>query len=221
MGRKRAAGGGRKAKDKYSRSSTSITVRMRPDLRRTLEMRAASKGHKISQEVIWRLENSFAEEEREERDRGTRAICFLLSELVKKISFPKPQDWHTDSFLFKAFKIGIAKLLTGIEPKGETRAPPMEELVNELKKHTAADALDIKYANHLLKIWKSPERLGRDAAADTLANFNKEMMLGRLTDLWRAVAAKDSNAKPFADRIIRSYEITNYGMSSARRDLKK
>ena len=118
--RKHAPGQGRKPKGDFSRLTVPFSVRMPATMRNELKKAARERGRTEGQELLSRLQGSFNREREKSRDPAMRALCFLFSELAVAVhgNMPEP-DWRSDPFLFRTIKIGIAKLLNALEPKGQ------------------------------------------------------------------------------------------------------
>ena len=87
-----------------------MSLRMPEEMRDELQKAAGESGRSITQEVLHRLQQSFVQDRKTNRDPATRALCFLFSELAEYVHHGTP-DWRSDPFLFRAFKIAIPKLL--------------------------------------------------------------------------------------------------------------
>lgn len=193
--RKRKPGGGRKAKGEFSELSASLSLRMPNSLRKQIDAAADKSGRSASQETIRRLQSSFGPD-RLTTDKQTRAICFLISEVAQKISWRIPDKWHRHPFLFQAFKIGVAKLLEGIEPKGEAKAA--------------------------FEGWKTPDTMGDEAADRTLAEFfGGGVSSDGIKGLWQVLNEPgDEDLKRLAERAMIDREGQWHAMANARRDLQ-
>src|SRR5215470_19584195 len=97
MVRKRVAGGGRKPEGPFSELTSSFTVRMPNDLRKKLE-RAAKKrpgGGSVGQELLQRLQQSFAKENEEDRDSMLQMFGALMDAMLGAIA-PERRHWEKD-----------------------------------------------------------------------------------------------------------------------------
>jgi hypothetical protein len=122
MARKRAPGGGRKPKG-ATPARSQLTVRMPDDVRAELEAAARRRNHNLTDEVIGRIRASFAREYEQKRDPATRALLFLISQLAEQVHMNSPIEWHQNPFMFKAFKLAVARLLDALEPSGKIQSP--------------------------------------------------------------------------------------------------
>jgi Arc-like DNA binding domain len=213
--RKRATGGGRKPSGEFAGLSAPFNVRMPPWLRAQLQAVAKRKGHSMSQELLARLASSFSREREEARDPAMRALCFLIADTARSVSGlfstvdDKPaHDWRTNPFMFEAFKIAVAHLLSALRPKGEIRSP-----LEERPMVVEAAPEDMEAAQFFVDSYETPEARARIAFAT----------------VWNAVLTSDpSNVEgPPQDlysgdlwkKLKQREEAHAYGMAHARRDL--
>ena len=186
-------------------------------MRKQLESAAKKKGWSLTQEILWRVQNSFEQDSKfSSVDPPARALTFLFEENLNWVyevcelwvtegEEHRADEWHLDRFTFRMFRIALCKLLEALEPKGEIR-PPLdwkklaEDVEPELQREPKRDA-DLSRAS--LASWKSPE-----ARAEYIAN-------SIWSSLQRTVPTKDEIE---ADQILGVK--ASYGMSDVRRDLK-
>lgn len=163
-GRKRAPGGGRKPIGP-SAARVQLSVRMPDDLRAELEAAAATRGHSLTQEMLGRLRESLARERIDRQDEPMRALCFLFQELAERLHFRQGRirgrkwAWHRDPFVFRAFKLGVAKLLDALEPPGEVRSPYA---------HATREPGDNIVLKQMTEWFKTPESAATHTAASVL-----------------------------------------------------
>jgi hypothetical protein len=131
---------------------------MQESMRDQLEAGAKKRGWTVTEELLWRLRGSFAREEEEKREPIARALCYLISQIADVAHASVPGlSWHRDPFMFRAFKLGVAKFLDGLEPQGEAEPPPFANLFPP---------------NHPLgELYKRPESVADFAAASALAGL--------------------------------------------------
>jgi hypothetical protein len=185
MVRKRAPGGGRKPIG--STVAQPVTIRMPDDMRDRLELasrkRAKRKpGWNLSQEILCRLRRSM-DKEREDQSPIIRDVCYLISEMAKREFYAghhfEDRPWHRDPFMFRAFKLAVAKILDELKPPGEMR-PPRE-----------------KY-NCLFSLFTTPESLADHAARKELHRLFHE---NPLTQAEKAIALQGAD-----DSLLRGTE---------------
>jgi hypothetical protein len=221
---KRAPGGGRKPQGDFDQlSSSPFSVRMPDYLRKQLEMAAERTGRSAGQELLSRLNDSFRRDYSKGRDPATRALCFVLAELIEKVRREgRPWDkWHTDLFMFRAVRVGFATVLKALEPQGDLHASPiLADVENTIKFATGKpyEKKATQYAKEKAAKWKTPERGGNKIAAEILAILYR----GNLPEIeqWSRVLdmVKEEDRKAPASLKARA-ETTHYGMQDAMRDL--
>jgi hypothetical protein len=175
---------------------------MPDDMRAELE--AAAKKHKwsLTQELLWRVRASLLKEREDHRNRALRAVCFLISELGRRgLSTDSygEDPWHRDPFTFRAFKLGVAKLLDALEPPGEIR-PTFSKKWGVLRHgpfETPESLADYAASNELYRLFDSTP----------LSQDQKTMLLE--SELSRVLGRE----------ALRVYERELYAMSHARHDL--
>jgi hypothetical protein len=133
----------------------------------------------------------------------------LISELADKIRHWEPQTWHRRTFLFEAFKIGVAELLKGIKSP-ELPPLPIDRWEEEFKKGGV-------WRQDLVDIFKSPRRMGGRAAKAVLADLYWGVM--REGPLDRFLDAEDDEIRRFAKYDRAQRERTHYGMQDVSKDL--
>jgi len=206
VARKRAPGGGRKPIGAFP-ASTQLSIRMPDNMRAELEAAAKNRGWSLTQELLWRIRVSLSKDRQDSRDSTLRAICFLISAMATRGLYTRRpgKPWYQDPFTFRAFKLGVAKLLDALEPRGEISIPIHESgtrfaglpIYSTLIK-TPEDAADFAAEGELLRLFHiGPEGFTRDAedrlrGTSSLAEWNE-----------------------FLD----DYERGLYALSDARRDL--
>lgn len=166
--RKRAKGAGAKPKGEFSGLTSPLSFRMPAAMRRELEQARRKSGRSTTQEVLTRLKYSFNEDRRKARDPALQAVCYLIGEAAEGITNPAPVRvknlrplWRSDPFLFRAFKLAVAKLLDALEPAGEIKPPRSGFEI--------ADGTRILAASKILRdIYQTPETLGNFVAAGIL-----------------------------------------------------
>ncbi len=128
MARKRAPGGGRKPRGEFSKLASPLSIRMPHDMRGTLSAAARASGKSVTQELLRRLNDSFRRDRDRKRDPASRALCFLLAELIELVKLntaenPQPSEWRSNPFAFRSVRLAFAHVMDALEPKGKMRAP--------------------------------------------------------------------------------------------------
>jgi hypothetical protein len=116
---------------------------MPDELRAELEASAKRRGRGISDELIGRLLASFSREREDKLDPTTRALNFLFSKLAWEAHRGFRGKWHQNPFMFRAFKLAVAKLLDALEPSGEMRSPFDEGFPYKTPEKLAQAAVDL------------------------------------------------------------------------------
>jgi len=222
--RKNIRGAGRKPQGEFSELTASFTVRMPDSLREELEAAATRSGRSASQELLIRLNQSFGRGHDKDRDPDVRAICFLIADLLEAVRYPNASGWYGDPFLFRAFKIGVAKLLDALEPKGEIRTPPVMKIyAQELRERAAGQLYEKKHyewADEVDRTWQSPKSVGVQAAKIVLSAFygiGPDPRIG-----WRTLLSSDEHHDQHeqAKFGLKVAERTWYGMDKVRHALQ-
>jgi hypothetical protein len=204
MPRKRAPGGGRKPIGAFP-TSTQLSIRMPDNIRAELEAAAKKRGWSLSQELLWRVRVSLSKDRQDRRDSALRAICFLISAMATRGLHTRRQGkpWYQNPFTFRAFKLGVAKLLDALEPRGEISIPIHEN--------------GTRFAGFPVysTLIKTPE----DAA-----EFAAEGEILRLFHIGPEIFTRltETEPLPFMGRLVKwneDYERELYALSDARRDL--
>src|SRR5262245_20459249 len=169
MKRKRAPGGGRKAK---AGPTSSLTFRIPGDMRKQLEREAAEKEFNVSDRLLWHLRRSFNRQRDEERDPALQGLLVLIARLAEGVSDGEyvpdknlrsrlRREWRTDLFQFRAFKFAVKKVLDTLEEPPES-SPQMTEEEREKFALEAAEHFGTtpEFNKHYLEINKSPEAMG-------------------------------------------------------------
>jgi hypothetical protein len=222
MPKKRAPGGGRKSQGEFHQLTYPFSVRMPEDLRNQLESAARESGRSSGQELLMRLNRSFALDRNKDRDPATRAICFLVAELIEKISWPAPSEWRKSPFLFKAFRIALEKLLAGLQPAGKIKPPDLTAALNRFYRDRNVTGRNFaearaEYERGTIKDWKTPESAANAVGYWTII----ELFGGVETPDEARIWARDVYTDPvILQREITKYERSWYGMADVRRDLQ-
>jgi hypothetical protein len=169
MKRKRAPGGGRKAK---AGPTSSLTFRIPDDMRKQLEREAAEKAVNVSDRLLWHLHRSFNRQREEERDPALQALLVLIARLAEDVAGGEyvpdkdvrsrlRREWRTDPFQFRAFKFAVKKLLDTLEEPPESSSQMTEEerakFALEAAEHFGTSP---EFDKLYLEIHKSPEAMG-------------------------------------------------------------
>jgi hypothetical protein len=172
--------------------------------------KAVAKHRKwtITDELVSRLRKSFIRDREEARNPALQALCFLFSDLASYMFVDVSEfDWRSNPFLFRAFKIGVAKLLDTLEPRGNHDKSPLSGFIESMEK------VNPEMAKHFAEITKSPEVFAENAVSHTLANFYRTEPAYKR---WEKVMQEVNEEDAVAGRLYKDMEQTFYGMARAR-----
>jgi hypothetical protein len=208
MAAKRRPGAGRPAKRGPTRS---LTVRLPESTRDELQAAAKAHGCNLTEELLWRVRNS--KDRDKTRNPAMRALCFLFSEIGEAVHSNVP-DWRANPFLYRAFRLAVAKLLDELAPPGKTDKPP-DSFLAFWKDASKDGRVTEKFVGRRLD---SPDSLAEQAAANVLWSYASETYL--TNPAWEdAMRVLDIDAEGMSARLRNSLKRSFYGMADARRDL--
>jgi len=224
--RKRRPGGGRPPKGVFGGKTEWFSTRITPETRAALEQEVAARGHPIPQVAERLLVLGLDAQRRRDSYRPLRALCFAIERIALEANgngrwvdpnrlknspglqkYPVEireslfNQWRTDPFRYRAFRLAVASLLTNLEPKGEMRNP-FGDVID-------AVVLDNPAIQELMKrTYESPENL----AAYIFANIWRE--LNRSSPLTES-EKYHLGRNPVGQIMLQEF----YQMSDARHDL--
>jgi hypothetical protein len=196
---------------------------MPDDVRTELEAAARRRNRNLTDELIGRIRASFAREHEQKRDPATRALLFLFSQLAEQVHLNSPIEWHQNPFMFRAFKLAVARLLDALEPSGKIQ-PPYED-VARASLEVARGAKE-KHAPVLVQSqwfvdqYQTPEKTAA-AVADSILRFffGGSSTLNEPVPHLRALAAEHPENEIYRE-LPDNLERDHYRMSDARRALQ-
>jgi hypothetical protein len=219
MARKRAPGGGRKPIGAFP-ASTQLSIRMPDNIRVELEAAAKKRGWSLTQELLWRLRVSLSRGREDRRDAALRAIFFLITQMATQSLYTdtrgRGKPWYQDPFTFRAFKLAVAKLLDGLEPRGEISIP-LYEIGSELAGHPIYSRLAGQPIYSTLI--KTPEDAAEYAAEWELHKLFHSIVEPVTPDLREWMRTKLVSSEAELDEHIDYRMRELYAFSDARRDL--
>src|SRR5262245_21185696 len=198
---------GRPPAGDFSKLTAVTSLRMPEDLRQQLEEARKARAKKLnrdvgfSQELLYRLRNSFNRERDEARDPALRALCHLIGKAADAVTFPFPMRlpgdlgplWHSHSFLFDAFKLAVHKLLDADELKpGKAKSPTTRQV-------------ELYFRAVVAERYQTPEALADFVVDGILHSLRGGVPPSKKSEMWGETTPWDS-----AD---------DYQMLDARRDL--
>jgi hypothetical protein len=134
LARKRAPGGGRKRLDPGEGKTSAITARVSRATRVMLEREAKRKGHSLSREVEYRLDQSFKDQIA--APNHIRALAHAVTLLGMQIERITGERWCDGAFTGDALRHGIETLMFHFAPTagGEVAVPrQVEETAGRLQ----------------------------------------------------------------------------------------
>ena len=207
--RQRATGAGRPRGEPTSPLTVRLPTAMRVQLEAAARKRRTNRRWTITDELVWRLRNSFHQERDEARDPATRAFCFLFSELARRIyGEPKP-NWHLDPWLFETFRLAILKLLDHFRPAGEMKLPTFWQAIVD-------DPGFRPGLSSTKEETRSPDAMADNTVQKVLAEFSSPWPDQQLRTF---ESLQDMISDPHAQEGFKKWKETFYGMSQAQRDL--
>jgi len=211
--RQRATGAGRPSGARTSPLTARLPSARRVQLEAAARKRRTNRRWTITDELVWRLRNSFHQERDEARDPATRAFCFLFSELARRICVYRERrpNWHFDPLLFQTFKLAIPKLLDHFRPAGEMKLPTFWQAIVD-------DPGFRPGLSSTKEETRSPDAMADSTVQKVLAEFSDpspwpEQQLRNFESL------QDRISDPHARQDFKEWKETLYGMEQARRDL--
>ena len=114
---KRAPGAGRKPSGPFDGKNSTLTTRIRSDTRKLLDHAAKQKGHSLSQEVEFRLRESFNKEG--DIPPHIQSLLSAISSLAMDIESRTGESWREDAFTCVALRHGVEFLIASFAPGGE------------------------------------------------------------------------------------------------------
>jgi hypothetical protein len=177
MARKRSTGGGRKPQGPFKGKTATLTTRITPATRMSLEREAKRREQSLSQEIERRLEESL----RSDRDTPShiQALAKAVTLLAMQIEQVTGMRWIDDPFAGDALRHGIEALIFHFAPTpdGTAAIPPQVE------------AASARMQPKLREAYRSPELLG-------------QMEAGTVITLIENAPEASANVKPPAGHII-------------------
>jgi hypothetical protein len=224
--RKRRPGAGRKPKGVIHGKTETFSTRITPGTREALEREVAASGHSISQVAERLLVLGLEAKRLRSSNKAIRALCFVIERIAREVtggtwinptapeSNKSPghresverllDEWRTDPFRYRTFKLAVGSLLTALEPKGEIRSPFATELIDSIVKDDPA-------MNELMKrTYESPENLAAYIFSNIWRDINRDYPLSE-----KEKREVGYGRGPVGEMMLADF----YQMSDARHDL--
>jgi hypothetical protein len=164
-----------KGRAKTSYFSTRITEKTR-DL---LEEEARRHGGSLAEIAEHLLLVGMGQKAERRKKNPLRALCFLLENLSGYVSGPTSltddpaYSWHSNPYMFEAFRTAVIDLLNQIRPTGEVVTPPREGSSRAL--HPSEK---FRQQESVTPIWDFPEKpedYGHTIARDLLITMQRKL----------------------------------------------
>jgi hypothetical protein len=111
-------------KGEFTGQSAVLSTRIRPDTRAALEAASAKSGRSLSQEIEYRLRNSFLDDKRIEETFGSRAnyaVMRMIASVADAMMNTKHRsaEWSSDPYLFDQVVKATVYVLDLLRPPGD------------------------------------------------------------------------------------------------------
>jgi hypothetical protein len=123
MGGKRA-GAGRPAKGRHTGlKGKPFSVRLTPELRAQLDAAAARNGNGTTQELLDRLEWTFEEDVKIDRDPAAQSLSGLLGYAIGNAAAIGRRDWRNDPYTWRVIAEAFTQIMILLAPPGKVVPP--------------------------------------------------------------------------------------------------
>jgi hypothetical protein len=190
---------------------------MPDDLRAELEAAARRRNRNLTDELIGRIRGSFAREHEQKRDPATRALLFLISQLAEQVHLNSPIEWHQNPFMFRAFKLAVARLLDALEPSGKIE-DPARAILEFARRAKEKPAPMLVHSQWFVDAHETPEKTAA-MVADSILRLFFGGTLNEYVPPLRDLAAKYPENEVYR-ALSDNVERDRYRMSDARRALQ-
>lgn len=205
-------GAGRPRFNKTGKASY-ISIRITQKTRDLIEAEARRCGDSLAT-LAERLLETGLEERAERREKGPlRALCFLIKMLSKNGPYDEDLNctWHSNPYMFEAFRTSVSLLFDRLRPPGEVVAPPRRKsstLPEPLRRQNpSGDPLEWFFPD-------LPQEYGRTRAEVLLVWMQLFSPEGASPDYLNRLDIPPGAAWD-RDKAVREF----YGLAAARRDL--
>jgi hypothetical protein len=183
------------------------------DLRKKLEWSAKKRpgGGSVGQELLLRLQQSFVQENEEERDPMLRVFDALMDGMLRIIVPPPRLHWEKDPWLYRAFYYAVSSMFSRFRPEG---TEPGQEKLSERWRSMIARAN--RPSDEIFKhITQSPEAMGNFAEENMSRMFLDPSLVRSVVSAIQAGGGKD------ARETASQYEDLDHVLAHARRIMKR
>ena len=201
---------GRKPGGPFSGGHTrSVALRMDLDLHAKLEAsteerKKRNKNWNFSQELQWRLRQTF---EQDRRDPVMRDFAFLMETTARRVHLRAPLAWHRNPFLFKAFRLAFAQVLESLQPRGEIASP----LSGSEEARNITSALEPRELQFITDRWKTPEETAAVVAEFIIESLTRGPFVKGVHSL--------ADAGEFKEQLEKEFPLESYDFADVKADL--
>jgi hypothetical protein len=185
-------------KGKTATFATRVTQRTRDLLDAEAERQGNSVAAVAEQLLRLALEKKVIEQTRPKEVRQLFTLIeALLYYLPKQHHWNDPKyDWHSNPYLFEAFRLGIGYLLSTMRPSGEIVAPPAQPLppkraVGELEGNPYARFADELREDTQLKYPEAVDEYARHIARSVIGRAREQQSLEDARSSRRPITLSD------------------------------
>jgi len=203
-------------KGKTATFATRVTQRTRDLLDAEAERQGNSVAAVAEQLLTLALEKKVIDQTRPKEVRQLFTLIeALLYYLPKQHHWNDPKyDWHSNPYLFEAFRLGIGYLLSTMRPSGEIVPPPAEPLppkaaVGELEGNPFLELADQIMEDIQLKYPEAVDEHARHIARSVIGRAREQQSLedarssGRPITLWdRPNVGEDADWEMRSDHLL-------------------
>ena len=201
---------GRKPGGPFSGGPTrSVALRMDLDLHTKLEAsteerKKRNKNWNFSQELQWRLRQTF---EQDRRDPVMRGLAFLMEKTARRVHMGAPLAWRHNPFLFKAFRLAFAQVLESLQPRGEIASP----LSGSEEARNITSALEPRELQFIADRWKTPEETAAVVAEFIIESLTRGPFVKGVHSL--------ADAGEFKEQLEKEFPLESYDFADVKGDL--
>lgn len=150
MPQSRAQGGGRKPQGEFRGNTKILTVRVRPELRTTLERLAKRHRRSLSQEIQRGLDDWIGRSTKPKPHIG--ALMHAIALLVGEIERTTGENWHEDAFTGKAVRHAVERLIFHFAPTPDSAIPVPPRIKQAAMRSQTAAYVGTSQANLIITL---------------------------------------------------------------------
>jgi hypothetical protein len=138
-----------------------------PELRARLDAAAAENGTNTSQEVLDRLEWTFEEDGRMERDLAAQSLCSLLLHVIHGADLVvRPRNWRNDPWAWRVIEEAFFRIMSMLKPdkvglsgKSPEITPPPNSDPNSRRRNPDPSVAASFLAEALMEFYENSDEL--------------------------------------------------------------